>query len=292
MDLFFKGVFMGKRFDILLFPQGKNKAFTLSYDDGVYQDRRLVELFDRYHVKCTFNLNGGALGYKSPAEAPVDVSKIPAEEIREQYRNHEVGGHALYHSDISSLGSPYAMHEILEDKRILEGLTGGILKMFAYPFGLFNSEVKEMLKTAGYLGARTVRSTHSFELPKDPYELDPTCHHNDEKLFELAEKFVTEKTLRPSLFYVWGHAYEFDRNDNWDRIEKLVRYISENGQDIWFATNGEILDYISAAHLLQYSVDGTMIHNPSATDIEIMTAFGRRETLKAGTTTRIGDTPL
>ena len=184
------------------------------------------------------------------------------------------------------------MYEILEDKAGLEKLTGYPLVMFAYPFGLFNEKTKEYLKIAGYKGARTVKSTQSFELPKDPYQLDPTCHHNDEKLFELAEKFVTEKTLRPSLFYVWGHAYEFDRNDNWDRIEKLVKYISENGQDIWFATNGEILDYISAAHLLQYSVDGSMIHNPTATDIQIMTAFGRRETLKAGTTTKIGDTPL
>ena len=98
--------------------------------------------------------------------------------------------------------------------------------------------------------------------------------------------------LRPSLFYVWGHGYEFDKDNNWDRIEKLVSYMSENGKDIWFATNGEILDYISAAHLLQYSVDGSMIYNPTSTDIEIMTAFGQKELLKAGTTTRIGETPL
>ena len=35
---------MGKRFDIMLFPEGKAKAFSLSYDDGVVQDRRLVEM--------------------------------------------------------------------------------------------------------------------------------------------------------------------------------------------------------------------------------------------------------
>ena len=47
---------MGKRFDALLFPGRKHKAFTLSYDDGVVQDRRLIELFDRYEAKATFNL--------------------------------------------------------------------------------------------------------------------------------------------------------------------------------------------------------------------------------------------
>ena len=142
MDLLFKEVYMGKRFDILLFPGGKNKAFTLSYDDGVVQDRKLVGIFDRYNVKCTFNLNGGALGYISPPEFPIDISKIPAEEIRDLYRNHEVGGHTLYHSDVTALGSPQAMHEILDDKRILEQLTGKLVKMFAYPFGVFSDEVK------------------------------------------------------------------------------------------------------------------------------------------------------
>ena len=292
MGLLLKGDNMGKRFDTLLFPGGRNKVFTLSYDDGVTQDRRLVEIFNRYNVKCTFNLGCGNLGWKSDPKFPVNTSRIEPEEVRELYRKHEVGGHALYHSDISSLGAPYSMYEILEDKAGLEKLTGYPLKMFAYPFGLFNEKNKEYLKIAGYKGARTVKSTLAFDLPQDPYELNPTCHHNDEKLMELAEKFITMRTFKPSMFYVWGHGYEFDRNDNWDVIENLVKYISENGQDIWFATNGEILDYIQAYQMLEYSVDGSMIYNPSAMDVEIMTAFGQKEILKAGKITEIGETPL
>ena len=124
---------MGKRFDSLLFPGGKSKAFTLSYDDGVVQDRRLVGLFDRYGVKCTFNLGYGVLGYKVteppfPGMKFVDISKVDADEVRELYRNHEVGGHGLYHSALPSLGSPYAMYEILEDKAQLERLTGRPVK--------------------------------------------------------------------------------------------------------------------------------------------------------------------
>ena len=292
MGLLLKGDNMGKRFDTLLFPGGRNKVFTLSYDDGVTQDRRLVEIFNRYNVKCTFNLGCGNLGWKSDPKFPVNTSRIEPEEVRELYRKHEVGGHALYHSDISSLGAPYSMYEILEDKAGLEKLTGYPLKMFAYPFGLFNEKNKEYLKIAGYKGARTVKSTLAFDLPQDPYELNPTCHHNDEKLMELAEKFITMRTFKPSMFYVWGHGYEFDRNDNWDVIENLVKYISENGQDIWFATNGEILDYIQAYQMLEYSVDGSMIYNPSTMDVEIMTAFGQKEILKAGKITEIGETPL
>ena len=37
----------------------KKKMFTLSYDDNVLQDKRLVELLNKYGLKCTFNVNSG-----------------------------------------------------------------------------------------------------------------------------------------------------------------------------------------------------------------------------------------
>ena len=39
--------------------QGKNKAITFSFDDGVLQDIRAIEILDRYGLKATFNLMGG-----------------------------------------------------------------------------------------------------------------------------------------------------------------------------------------------------------------------------------------
>ena len=42
---------MNNRFDTLVFPGGKTRAFTLSYDDGVIQDRRLAELFRQHGLK-------------------------------------------------------------------------------------------------------------------------------------------------------------------------------------------------------------------------------------------------
>ena len=41
---------------------GKNKALTFSYDDGVTQDVRLIEIFNKYGLRATFNLNSGLLG--------------------------------------------------------------------------------------------------------------------------------------------------------------------------------------------------------------------------------------
>lgn len=41
---------------------GKMKAITFSYDDGVTQDIYLIELLNKYNLKCTFNLNSELLG--------------------------------------------------------------------------------------------------------------------------------------------------------------------------------------------------------------------------------------
>ena len=42
-----------------VFPYGKCKALTLSYDDGNINDIRLSSIFRKYGLKATFNLNSG-----------------------------------------------------------------------------------------------------------------------------------------------------------------------------------------------------------------------------------------
>ncbi len=139
--------------------------------------------------------------------------------------------------------------------------------MFAYPFGTWNDEVVAQLRTAGYEGARTVVSTGSFALPKDPLRWNPTCHHNDPRLMELARQFAEGPAMGPQLFYVWGHAYEFDGQDNWNVIEELCAYVADHREGIWCCTNGELLRYMKAHKALEYSADGSMIANPSAADV-------------------------
>lgn len=287
---------MGKRFDSLVFPGGKSKVFTLSYDDGVVQDQRLAELFRQYGVKCTFNLGSGVLGHQdrggSPGKKMLDISKVDASQVSEVYKTHEVGGLGLYHSALDTIGAPLAAYEVTEDKRRLEQITGKPLKMFAYPFGVYNRDVMQILRSAGYQGTRTVHSTHQFAIPENFLEWHPTCHHNDEKLMELARQFVDGFPLLPMLFYVWGHAYEFDADDNWQVIEELVKYLFLHGDTIWFATNGEIMEYVNAYRRLEYTVDGAVIYNPSAIDVTIRTSMEATQLLKAGSCTVIAPTPL
>ena len=263
---------MINRADMLLFPGGKGKAFTLSYDDGMTQDRRLAEIFRKYGLKCSFNVNAGYFGKKRAGTylglRDIRYDRLTADEYAEVYAGHEVCGHSLHHPVLSNLGTPLAMYEIGEDKRLIEETVGRPIKMFAYPYGRYNDDVIELLRLAGYEGARTAESSYGFDLPEDFMRWDATCHHNDPRLTELAEDFVSRKQDWPMLFCIYGHSYEFDGDDNWERIESFAAFISGR-DDVWYAGCEAILDYVKAYRRLEYSVDGSMIRNPSAADVWI-----------------------
>lgn len=260
-----------ERITTMLFPDGKQKTLTLSYDDGVIQDRRLIELMRRYHVRGTFNLNTGLLGEKrslTANEKVVDLSIIEKSEIAELYKGQEVATHASHHSALTEMGAA-AADEVLEDRKELEAIVPYMVKGHAYPFGFYDEAVVTMLKSIGICYARTVVSTGDFSFPADFLKWHPTCHHDDPRLMELARKFCEEEDVfgRPQLFYLWGHAYEFDIHDNWERIEAFLEYVSGFQDTVWMATNGEIADYRKAYGELLYSADGKRVYNPTAVTI-------------------------
>ena len=258
----------------MLFPEGKSKAFTMSYDDGVIQDRRLVAMMNQYGIKGTFNLNAGFLGRCERAVIDgidTDITKIQKEEVTTLYQNHEVANHGFTHLKVTDVGPEVVANQIIEDRKVLESLTDYICQGFAYPFGCYNDEAITTLKACGLVYARTVVNTGTFDLPEDFMKWHPTCHHNDERLMMLAKDFCKNEGLfgSPRLFYLWGHSYEFDQRDNWEVIEELLGYIKDYKDNVWFATNGEIYQYVTSFKQLIYSVDGSKVMNPSSRDIYI-----------------------
>jgi len=261
---------MAFKINKLLFPEGKRKALTLSYDDGIVHDRHLVELMNQYGVRGTFNLNTAKLGRKETLKIDgrdVEDSVVTAEEIPQLYEKHEVATHAARHLSLTECGS-VALYEIIEDRKVLESLVPYIVRGHAYPFGIYDQSVLSMLKEAGICYARTVVSTGTFDIPENFLEWHPTCHHADSRLMELAGKFCEEGEdpriiNRPRLFYLWGHSYEFARQDNWEVIEEFLSYVSGYRAKIWMATNGEIVDYVEAYRRLIFSIDGAKVFNPS-----------------------------
>lgn len=249
------------------FPGSKAKALTLSYDDGVEQDIRLISILNKHGIKCTFNINSGLF---SPEGTVFDKGQIHRRLSEKgiielyKYSGHEVAVHGLTHPFLEQLPSNIAAYEVIQDRKNLECLFDTIIRGMAYPFGTFSDEVVAVLKSAGIVYSRTVMATEDFKLPTDWFRLSATCHHKNPKLNALTDRFVTQSPKSaPWLFYLWGHSYEFEADDNWDVIEDFTEKIGGR-EDIWYATNIEIYDYIEAYNRLIFSVDASMVHNPSA----------------------------
>lgn len=257
--------------DRLLWPEGRRKAFTVSYDDGVTQDIRLIELLNRYGIKGTFNLNSGLLGQSgmiNVGKKPATHNKVRPEEIKSIYAGHEIASHGLYHTTICNTDSARCLNEILTCRKELEALMEQPLTGYAYAFGGYDNTVLEALKDCGITYARTIKATYNFDIPENFLIWNPTCHHDDKMLPQLTERFLKDTSPFPllKLFYVWGHCYEFDQNDNWDHIEGFLERMSGH-KDIWYATNGEIESYVSAYRRLVFSVDGRFVYNPTCTSV-------------------------
>lgn len=252
------------------FKDGKSKVLTLSYDDGVCQDVRLMKILDTYGIKCTFNINSGWYAREEAVREKFS-GRMKLSEAKEVYigSGHEVAIHGYDHLFMEKLSEDEIITEVIDDRRDIEKQYGMLARGMAYPFGRYNDRVIEMLKKCGICYARTTKNTSSFALPEDWLAWHPTCHHKHPNLMELAQKFADAKSRYVGenwMFYVWGHAFEFDDQNNWEVIEKFAEYIGGK-DDIWYATNIEIYDYVKAYENLQTSVDKTIVHNPSAMDV-------------------------
>ena len=232
-----------------VFPGGKFKVLTFSYDDGKIEDRRLVKLFNKFNLKATFNLNTGII---DPA------IRIPQEEWPELYKGHDIAVHTFTHPTMIRLNNYNALREILDDKDNLEKIFKRPIYGLAYPNGSCDNRIVDIAKSVGIKYARVTNDKYSatkaaeayaanadgpiligdengFSMPEDYMRWVPTCHHNH-NLIDFGKKFMAlTKKQYLYMMYVWGHSFEFERNNNWEIIEEFCEMIA-NRDDIWYAT--------------------------------------------------------
>ncbi|NMA82332.1 MAG: polysaccharide deacetylase family protein [Epulopiscium sp.] len=239
---------------IKCFPGGKHKVLTMSYDDGKIADRRLVEIFNHYGIKGTFHINSGLLG---------ETDRLTEEEVVELYRGHEVSVHTVTHPTLARCFKEEIVQQIYEDRRMLESLFGYPIRGMSYPNGSYNQQILDMLPHLGIEYARTVGSSKNFEMPRNFHEWKATCHHNQD-LIDLGKTFVElHKKQYFYMMYVWGHSYEFDNDNNWGLIEEFCKLVGKR-EDIWYATNIEIVDYLHVLENLRFTIERDKVINPSA----------------------------
>lgn len=290
---------MRYRYKFMRFPEGKEKAVTASYDDNLVQDKRLSDIFTKYGIKCTFNLNS--------AELRGDDG-LTKEEVQKYIldRGHEIAVHGHSHRAPGTTRPVEGIREILDLRVELEKRYGIIIRGMAYPdcgvrllsHDVKYDDVKQYLSHLDIAYSRTTKCKDEFTLPEDWYNWSPTVHHNHPEIMEYIDRFLDIKLTDmeyycsgdPRVFYFWGHSYEFDNDNNWDHIENVCEKLSGK-DDIWYATNYEIYEYTHAYDSLIYSADGLIVHNPTAIDVwfcvDGFCEGGKVYSVKAGETINI-----
>ena len=229
----------------ICFPGGRHKVLTMSFDDGRVEDRRLVELFNRYGVRGTFNLNAGLL---------LD-DRVPPSEWRDLYREG------------------------------LESVMGYPVRGLAYPNGSWTPEIAAMLPSLGIRYARVVGDTHDFAIPNDFMTWKSTCHHTHQLLEDGKRFAALFKTQYLYMMYVWGHSFEFTCEADWEQMERfcdlvagredtwyatnieIVDYL-EDARRLQFTVAADIV-HNPAARSIWIEVDGDRIEIPGGATVQL-----------------------
>ncbi|MEZ7854532.1 MAG: polysaccharide deacetylase family protein [Cyclobacteriaceae bacterium] len=263
------------------YPDGKYKALIMSYDDGLDDDIALAQLFDRYGIIGTFHLNSGLLDTRAiwNEGKPNEILQtyLSKDTLVHVFKNHEIAVHGTYHKALVGLSDKEILEEINVDIENLTILSDRKISSMAYAFGSTNDHVAEVIGTTPLTNARTVKSSYNFDLPKDYYLWNPTCH--DSEALEYLEAYISLDSPSLSLFYVWGHSWELRdtlRNQN---ILKFCNKIGDR-DDIWYTGAGNFADYHASLKALE--IGPQQIVNPEGNGVVYYREKGQLKSLDPG----------
>lgn len=243
------------------YPEGKQKAFNITYDDGILQDVRFVALLNKYGLKGTFNLNSALMEQKFEwiHETGMTVKRLGVAAVRHLYDGHEIASHTLTHPYLQDKTEEQLMWEIGEDKRRLEALFGREVAGFGVPFDYYDETIARCVQRCGFTYGRMSEETRSYSPWQDPYfwrcgifHLAPELDHYVDTFFSSGEELARCQIV--------GHSYDLDAADLWGKMEDILRRVSED-PTVLSMTHLEIVRYLLA--MAQAQIEEDSIHNPS-----------------------------
>jgi len=237
-----------------------NAIITTSWDDGHPLDLKLAELLNKYNVPATFYI-------------PVDNIErecMNPQQIRELARNFDIGGHTYHHLVLTEIPLKEVKKEVEEGKQRLEDIIGREVLSFCYPRGRFNDEVVSIVRRADFIGARTTKS--AIRSIEDPFRMGTTAYASywhfglapyfrhamtsqDFGLFRFMLKNnlllnswdkIAVKTLdfvvnNGGIWHLWGHSWSIEDDNNWVRLENILRSVGALSQDVRKMSNSQLL---------------------------------------------------
>ena len=248
-----------------LYPQGKKKAFNITYDDGVLQDVRFVKLLNRYNLKGTFNLNSELMFSQFEWVHPsgVVIKRLPADTAVDLYHNHEIASHTLTHPYMQDLSQDEILHQLGQDRYNLGQVFGREISGFAVPFSYYSPLIADCARRCGFEYARCSEESYSYTPPDDYYHWTAGTYHINPQFKEFAEGFFDHDS-ELALLQIVGHSYDLDTENMWEYMEELLGRISAD-KDIISLTNCELVRYLKAMRRAEFTAN--YIINPSDTQL-------------------------
>ena len=229
-----------------LYPRGKPKAFVVTYDDGVLQDRPFVALLNRYGLSGTFNLNSGLMEseFEWTHENGCVIKRLSAQSAAPLYQGHEIACHSLTHPYMEHLSEEALMAELQIDKANLERLFGRAIKGFAVPFDYYSQRIEHCARKCGFSYVRLPVESHSFTPPEDTFNWTAGIFHLDGDLTDFVDAFLsTSEEL--AFCQIAGHSYDLDTENLWDTMEDIFRKISAD-REVLPMTTIDLIEYLRA----------------------------------------------
>ena len=229
-----------------LYPCGKKKAFNITYDDGILQDIRFVELLNKYNLKGTFNLNSELMKneFEWIHECGMTVKRLPEHVVVDLYQNHEVASHTLTHPYMHGLTEETLMYELGKDKENLEKLFKREISGFAVPFDYYDELIEKCVRKCGFEYGRISEESRSYVPCEDYFNWKAGIFHLSPDFEAYVEGFFHSKE-ELAVCQIVGHAYDLDVEKTWDTMETVCQRIQAD-ETIWSVTSIELIRYLKA----------------------------------------------
>jgi peptidoglycan/xylan/chitin deacetylase (PgdA/CDA1 family) len=173
--------------DYLLINEGKlnppKKPIILTFDDGSLDNYQIAfPLLREFGMKAVFFVLADKNIKSNVWESGNGISMIPLMDPYQILEIHtagfEIGSHSLTHLQLPKISHTTAYDEISRSRMLLEILINAPVLSFAYPYGLLNNAVKQIVIDAGYSVGCAVYSgpasfgTDLFEIRRIPISGD------------------------------------------------------------------------------------------------------------------------
>ena len=249
----------------LLYPNGKRKAFNITYDDGILQDIRFVELLNKYGIKGTFNLNSKLMEEEFEWIHPcgMTIKRLSKDVAVKLYEGHEIASHTLSHPNFANLTEEQIIYELSEDKKRLEEWFDCEVVGFGVPFDYYDEMAAECVKRCGFKYARNSELSYSYSPWEDYYRWRAGTYHVMPGFAAFVEGFFeTEDEM--AFCQIVGHSYDLDTENMWDIMENIVKRVSGD-ENILSMTHAEVVDYLQAMQIAELTEEGIV----TGSDLEL-----------------------